>query len=69
MSKFENVGHELSDAQLSTVQGGGLGSWIKGAVDTVGNAISDGAQAIATGFTNVIMSDVKRLLRGHWFRY
>lgn len=78
MSKFENVGQELSDLELSAVQGGGPFSFIGKAVSAVGNAIADGAkavgnaiaqgaQAVAEGLANVFIADAKRRLRGYGY--
>lgn len=71
MSNFENVGRELSDAELSAVQGGFIGPLVKGVgkalkkgVEFVGDAIADGAKAIANGFTNLVLGEARRRLGG-----
>jgi hypothetical protein len=46
--KNELVGMELSDAELASVQGGGFGSWLKGAVKDVGNAAKKAGNWVAT---------------------
>ncbi len=77
MSKFDNLGRELSDAELSAVQGGFLGGIVDAIGDgfkavgetiadgakAVGGAFVDGAKAIADGFANMLLGEVKRRAR------
>lgn len=46
MNNNQFVGMELSDSELASVQGGGIGSWIKGAVKDVGKAVGKAAKAV-----------------------
>jgi len=64
------VGRELTERELTIIQGGNIfgdiGRAVSSAAHTVVHAIGQGAQAIAEGFTNQALADIKRRLFS-WF--
>jgi hypothetical protein len=64
------VGRELTEEELTMIQGGNIfgdiGRAVSNGVKAVGNAIAGGAKAIANGFANEALAEIKRRLF-HWF--
>jgi hypothetical protein len=70
MNKFENVGRELSDAELAAVQGGIFG-FIKDAANAVADAVGDAVDAVggavkdaANAVGGVIVDGARAIGRG-----
>lgn len=79
-SNFETnnlVGRELTDEELTMIQGGNifssighalsngvsaLGNAISGGVSALGHAIGQGVQAIGNGFLNQALAEIRRRL-------
>ena len=56
----ERSNTQMTDAELALVQGGGFGSWIKGAVKSVGNAIGSAVDTVVDLVTGKKLLDIIR---------